>query len=454
MSVVLQGRAPYKRVLTYERVTDETGRPMHKSWGNAIWFDDAVESIGADVMRWLYAAQVPSQNLGFGYGPANEVKRRLLTLWNTYSFFVIYANIDGYEPSFDILSSGPAIEHLRPLDRWILARTQRLIATCRAALDDYDSPRFVRTMESVWEDLSKWYVRLSRSRFWKSEDDVDKKAAYDTLWYCLAQITRLIAPVMPFLADEMWSNLVVAVCKDVPDSVHLAGYPVVTEELADDALLDEMDSVRTVVELGRAARDNASLKVRQPLRAVIVATEDDTKRRQLSMHLDVIREELNVKQVQLATSAEDFAQTEAIPNFRLLGPKYGKDAGRIQALLKDGRYERADGELKVGEWVLTGDEFEVRTRAREGFAVVDGDGFAVALDTEITPELALEGRARDLIRQIQDMRKQASLEMTDRITLTYTDEQADLFDAHRDWIMRETLATSAASGDNLAIERA
>ena len=454
MSVVLEGRAPYERVLTYERVTDETGRPMHKSWGNAIWFDDAVESIGADVMRWLYAAQVPSANLGFGYGPANEVKRRLLTLWNTYSFFIIYANIDGFIPRFETVSSGPEWESAPPIDRWILARTQKLIATCRAALDDYDSPRFVRAVETFWEDLSNWYVRLSRSRFWKSEDDADKKSAYETLWYALVQMTRLIAPVMPFLADDLWSNLVVEVCADAPDSIHLAGYPVVDENLSDDALLDEMDAVRAVVELGRAARDNANMKVRQPLRAVIVATEDDTRRRQLAMHIDLIRSELNVKEVQLATSAEEFAQTEVMPNFRLLGPKYGKDAGRIQALLKDGRYERANGELKVGDWVLTGDEFEVRTRAREGYAVVDGDGFAVALDTEITPELALEGRARDLIRQIQDMRKQAGLEMTDRITIRYTEEQADLFDAHREWILKETLGVSAESGQNLAIERA
>ena len=214
-----------------------------------------------------------------------------------------------------------------------------------------------------------------------------------------------------------------------------------------------MEAVRAVVELGRAARDNANLKVRQPLRAVIVATEDDTRRRQLAMHLDLIREELNVKDVVLATSAEDFAQTEVMPNFRLLGQKYRKDVGRIQQLLKDGAFERADGEVKVGNWVLTADEVEVRTRAREGFAVVDGGGFAVALDTEITPELALEGRARDLIREIQDMRKQGGLEMTDRIRILYPEQHAATFDAHGERIKVETLALSAEQGENLAIER-
>ena len=311
----------------------------------------------------------------------------------------------------------------------------------------------MRLVETYWEDLSNWYVRLSRSRFWKSEDDADKNAAHETLWYCLVQATRLIAPVMPFLADEMWSNLVASVCDDAPASIHLAGYPMVDDALADDALLDEMEAVRAVVELGRAARDNANLKVRQPLRAVIVATEDDTRRRQLAMHLDLIREELNVKDVELATSAEDFAQTEVMPNFRLLGQKYRKDVGRIQQLLKDGAFERADGEVKVGDWVLTADEFELRTRAREGFAVVGGGGFAVALDTEITPELALEGRARDLIREIQDMRKQAGLEMTDRIRILYPDAHAATFDAHGERIKAETLAVSATRGENLAIER-
>src|SRR5439155_23839730 len=214
------------------------------------------------------------------------------------------------------------------------------------------------------------------------------------------------------------------------------------------------EAVRAVVELGRAARAQANLKIRQPLRAVIIATDDDTRRKQVAMHLDLIKRELSVKDVQLATSAENFAQTEVVPNFKVLGPKYGKNLNALSALLRAGKFERSNGQLKAGEWVLEPEEFEMRTRAREGFAVVDGDGFAVALDTEITPELALEGRTRDLIRQIQDMRKQAGLEMTDRIRIIYMDEQAASFDAHRDWIMSETLATSAERGQNLAIERA
>jgi isoleucyl-tRNA synthetase len=454
MGVVLEGRAPYKRVLTYEKVNDETGRPMHKSWGNMIEANEALDHMGADVMRWLYAAQPPAQNLNFGYGPANEVKRRLLTLWNTYSFFIGYATIEGFTPTYDLLVNGPDTTNARALDNWMLARTQRVIADGRAALDEFDTPRFVRVIEGFVEDVSNWYVRLSRPRFWNADDTADTRVAFETLWYALAQLVRLIAPVMPFLAEDIWSNLVVAVCPDAPDSVHLAAYPTVHDSLGDDALLDRMDAVRTVVELGRSARANANVKTRQPLRSVIVATEDDTARSQVAMHVDIVSSELNVKDVQLATSAEEFAQVEVLPNFKVLGPKVGKSVGEIQQLLKRGEFAREDGRVQVGSWTLEEGEFELRTRAREGFAVVDGGGFAVALDTEITPDLAMEGRARDLIRRIQDMRKDADLALTDRIELFYPSEETDVFETHGDWIAAEVLATSTKQGDNLAIERA
>ncbi|MFA5889614.1 MAG: isoleucine--tRNA ligase [Actinomycetota bacterium] len=454
MSVTLDGRSPYKRVLTYEKVNDETGRPMHKSWGNAIWFDEAVETMGADIMRWIYAAQMPAQNLNFGYGPANEVKRRLLTYWNTYAFFITYARIDGFSPRAGLLDDGPDLATARPLDRWILATTQRLVADCRSALDDFDSPRVVRLVESYFEDLSNWYVRLSRSRFWKSRDDIDKTVAYETLWYCLAQLTRCMAPIMPFITDHVWSNLVAESTPGAAQSVHLAGYPTPVSRLADDALAAQMDVVRIVVELGRAARSQANIKIRQPLGAVIVATEDAGARASIQAHIDLVKSELSVKEVRIATSAEDFALVEVIPNFKILGPKYGSDAGRIQQMLRAGDFRREDVRVIVGEWTLDMGEFEVRTRARDGFAVTERDGFAVALDTEITPELALEGRARDLIRSIQDLRKETGLELTDRITVTVPASDADVLNAHGEWIRSETLAVSVSESDALTIERA
>ncbi|MGH8886681.1 MAG: isoleucine--tRNA ligase [Egibacteraceae bacterium] len=462
MSVTLTGRAPYRRVLTYEKVNDETGRPMHKSWGNAIWFDEAVESMGADIMRWLYAAQPPAQNLNFGYGPANDVRRRFLTLWNTYSFLVRYALIDGWAPQLSVLESGPDLSAARPLDRWMVARTQQLIAECRAGLDEFCSPRLVRAAEAFVEDLSNWYVRRSRDRFWGSHG-ADKQVAYETCWYALVQLARCLAPVTPFLADELWERLVVDVCAGAEPSVHLAGYPIVDPALLDEAVLAEMAAVREVVVAGRAARDQAQIKTRQPLAALIVATADAGRRARLQVHADLVTAELSVKELRLVTSSEDFAQTEAVPNFRVLGPRYGPDVQHIQRLLRAGDYEHDGDRLKVGcegaggtpprSWTLEPGEFEVRTRAREGFAVAGGDGFAVALEVTITPELAVEGAARDLIRAVQELRKQADLELTDRIRITYPPSDRDTFAALGDWIRHETLADAADEGPELAINR-
>jgi isoleucyl-tRNA synthetase len=453
MGVVLDGRAPYRRVLTYEKVNDETGRPMHKSWGNAIWFEDAVESMGADVMRWMYAGQNPAQNLSFGYGPARDVKQRLLKLWNSYRFFVTYANADAYRPDYALLADGP--RGARPLDRWLAAAVQRLVADSRDAFDGYDSPRLVRAFEVHLEELSNWYVRLSRSRFWKNEDPDDRRAAYDTLWYALVQALRCVAPVMPFLADELWQNLVRGVCPSAPESVHLAGYPAVNDRLADAELWAAMGSVRAVVTLGHSARNDAGVKLRQPLRSATVATDDPTRRRQIAEHVDLVAAELGVKEVRLAGSSEEFAEVEVMPNLKLLGPKHGRDLGMIRGLLREGEFTVRDGHVDVGDWTLDPGEFELRTRAREGFAVVDGDGFAVALDTEVTPELQLEGLARDAIRHVNELRRQAGFDVSDRVRLTYPADQpvAEAFRVHGGWIAGEVLAEGVQPGVGWHLER-
>ena len=452
MGVVLDGRAPYDRVLTYEKVNDETGRPMHKSWGNAIWFDDAIEEMGADVMRWMYAAQPPAQNLNFGYGPAATVKTRLLRLWNIYAFFVLYANIDDHAPDLAVLESGPATA--RELDRWLVAATQQLIGECTAALDAYDSPRLVGAFEAYVDDLSNWYVRLSRPRFWKSEDAEDKRAAYQSLWYALVQASRCVAPVMPFLADELWQNLVRGACPGAPASVHHAGYPTVDHTLADAALLEQMAAVRSVVTLGHSARNDAGIKLRQPLQAATVVTHDPRRRQAVASHLELVAGELGVKEVHLAESSDEFAEVEVMPILKVLGPKLGRDLSVIRGLLREGQFTLVDGGVDVGDWRLEPGEFELRTRARPGFSVVDGEGFAVVLDTEVTPELALEGTARDLIRTINQMRADAELELTDRIVVTYPDSDGQVTEAfrrHGDWIATETLAVTLEPGDQLRI---
>jgi isoleucyl-tRNA synthetase len=268
---------------------------------------------------------------------------------------------------------------------------------------------------------------------------------------------RCVAPVMPFLADEMWQNLVRGPCADAEPSVHLAGYPEPIDALDDHALVASLDSVRTVVELGRRARSEANLKLRQPLAEVIIATDHADRRRQVGEHVDLIGAELGVKAVRLATSAEEFAQTEVVPLLKVLGPKHGRDLAMIRGLLREGQFELRGDAVQVGDWTLEPGEFELRSRAREGFAVTDGEGFVVALDTEITPELRLEGVVRDLIRQIQDMRKDAGLEITDRIRLTYPQRDGEVtraFAEHGEWIAAETLAVSVEPGAELGIAKA
>jgi isoleucyl-tRNA synthetase len=282
MSVVLddEGRAPYKRVIAYEKVNAEDGRAMHKSWGNAIWFDDAAEEMGADVMRWMYAHQTPSQNLNFGYGPATEIKKRFLTLWNVVSFFTQYANADGWRPSEDLLGSvgDDALRGLgdlaNPLDQWLAARAHQLVAQATSALERWDTPQYTRAVERWFEDLSNWYVRRSRRRFWKAElGEADREQAYSVLWKVLTTTARVLAPGMPFLAEHLWSQLVRPLAgtgNAVPQSVHLAPWPVHDDALASHVLLDEVDAVQRVLALGRAARASSKLKLRQPLQEVLV----------------------------------------------------------------------------------------------------------------------------------------------------------------------------------------
>ncbi len=308
------------------------------------------------------------------------------------------------------------------------------------------------------DDLSNWYVRRLAHALLEVDDADDKRAAYDdALVRAWSRPTRCVAPVMPFLADELWQNLVRGVCPDAPDTVHLSGYPGSDPALADAALVASMSSVRVVVALGHDARNDAGIKLRQPLAEVIVVTADQRRRDQIAAHADLVAAELGVKEVRLTDSSEEFAEVEVMPILQLLGPKYGRDLGMIRGLLQEGEFAVRDGHVDVGDWTLEPGEFELRTRAREGFAVVDGDGFAVALDTEITPELRVEGVARDVIRHVQDLRKQAGLEVTDRIRLAYPEgDQAavEAFSAHGERIAAEVLAVDVTAGAEWSVQRA
>jgi isoleucyl-tRNA synthetase len=447
MSVALVGRAPFRSVLGYEKMLDEHGREMHGSWGNLIPAEDAFERMGADVMRWQYCQQPPDRNLLFGYGPAHEIKRRLLTLWNCVSFLITYASIENWRPRYAELSSGPPSNGLRPLDRWLLARTQQFLEEATVAYEGYLTVNVIRAFDDFVEDVSTWYVRRCRRRFWDGE-----RSAFATLWYALVQGLRVLAPVAPFLTEHLWQNLV-AELDDAPESIFLAGWPEPVDRLRDRALLDEVATGRQVAELARSARQQAGLKLRQPLRRLVVATGDPGRRALVSRQVEDLAGELRVKEVAIAASPTEVAELRATPKLDLVGPRYGPNLPELRRLLSEGNFEVSNGTLRAGGFVLGRGEFTLDYLPKEGWAVEHGDDYIVAVDTRLDDELVLEGRVYDLIRSSQRLRQEEGLEITDRIVLTIAEPHRDLL-VHEDWIKAETLATSIEVGETLAVRKA
>jgi isoleucyl-tRNA synthetase len=437
MAVTLVGRSPYRRVLTYEKLLDENGREMHRSWGNAIDADEAFERMGADVMRRLFCEIPPAQNLKFGYGPASEVERRLLKLWESAKFLVLYGNVGEFRPSYADLGDPPSGE---PLDAWLVARTRRLVDEATSAYDRYWTPAVVRGIDEFVEDLSNWYIRRSRSRFWDGDE-----TALRTLWVALVQTLRVIAPVMPFLADELWRVLVADASEGAPDSVHLAGWPEVVAP--DEQLLEEVAEVRGLVELGRQARAQAGIKLRQPLRQVVVFGAELSP-----AYEKEIKEELRVDEVRFEEDAA--ARVRYKPNLPVLGPRLGPRLPEIRRALERDEFEVEGENLVVDGEVLTPDDvLQERLPVTEGWVVAADGDLSVELDPSIDQELELRGRVLDLVHAVNVMRKEAGLELTDRIALTVPHADRDLL-AHEEHIKRETLATRVELGAALELEKA
>jgi isoleucyl-tRNA synthetase len=421
MSVVLVGRAPFEQVLGYEKMLDQTAREMHGSWGNMIEAEDAFAQMGADVMRWQFCAQPPDRNLLFGFGPGREIKRKLLTLWNSTRFLVDYATIEGFAPTYADLADGPGGE-LQPLDRWLVARTRQLV---REATDGYEEQltfRVVQAFEAYLDDLSNWYIRRSRRRFYGLDE-----AAFRTLWYGLAQSLRVVAPLMPFLTDHLWRNLVP---DDAPDSVHLAGWPALEE--ADEALLAEMAQARLVAELGRRARDASGLKLRQPVRRIVV--EGASLPDELA---EIVRDELRVKELEFGRVE---AELRVKPNLPVLGPRLGKELAAVRGALGRGEFEELEGgRFRALGHELGPEEVLVERTGREGWSVSSESGVTVALETALDADLEREGRMLDLVRLLNSMRKDAGLELTDRIRVTLPESARELL-AYEEQIKAEVLA--------------
>ncbi len=446
MSTIMEGKTPFNVCFGHGSVLAEDGREMHKSWGNAIWFDDAVEAMGADVMRWMYCSCRPENNLLFGYKRAEEIKRRFFNpLWNVYSFFVTYANIDKWTP-----------RHVAPkysrLDRWILSRLQALARDVTDCLEKYDPFNATIFLNQFVEELSRWYVRRSRRRFWKSEADADKYAGYSALYVCLTTLVKIIAPFTPFIAEDMYQNLIRNIDPNAPESVHHNDWPKIDDSYVDEDLMKNMNLVIKVSSLGRSARNNANIKLRQPLLSAKIASEKTTLER-LEGLTDLIKDELNVKELHLTPNKEELIDYEIHPLPQMLGKKYGRkyktictlvekmDANNIAQKLQEG----TPLNVKVNDHEITlfPDEFEIRTKPKKDLALTEEQGIVVGVSTVISEELKKEGLARDIVRRIQNQRKEAGYDITDHIDTYYEtgSKLAEVFAAFRDYISVETLST-------------
>jgi isoleucyl-tRNA synthetase len=458
-TTALTNQPAFLNVFSYALMRDEKGEEMHKSKGNAIWFDDAADQIGVDVMRWLYCTHTPSQNLNFGYHTTDDVRRAfILPLWNSYSFFITYARLDGFDP-LDAATQIPVNERSL-LDRWIISRLNQLVAEVRERVEAWEPNIAADAIQSfVVEELSNWYIRRNRRRFWKSESDLDKAAAYHTLYECLTTLTTLMAPFIPFITEEMYQNLVRAVDSSAPESVHLCDFPVADQAKIDEALSRDMAAVLEVVRLGRSARTEAGIKVRQPLAGIRVYAREQAFMDAVVTLQDQVLEELNIKSVAPLVDLGDVVTYDVKPNLSLLGPKYGRQLGAIRQALAGADHTQVAGTVKAGNSVslaladgstvsLEPAEILVDLKKAPGYAAAQGPNSTVVLDTELSPELIAEGLVRDFIRGVQDARKDAGLRIEDRIELLYEadGDVRNAIETGAETIKAETLATSLAGG--------
>jgi len=453
ISTLLFDEVAFKNVLSLGHIQDAEGRKMSKSLGNIVQPWDVLNAHGADALRWyLYTATPPGVERRFSSDLVGEVIRSFtLTLWNVYSFFVTYANLDKPTVSTLPIAAGD-------LDRWLLSELNVLVRDVTKAYENYDVPNATRPISAFVEKLSTWYLRRSRRRFWKSESDSDKQAAYSTLYTALVTVAKLLAPSMPFLADELYQNLVRSVDGDAPESVHLAEWPEVLPEMIDESLNRDMALVVRLVSLGHSARQKANRKVRQPLAEAAFSVGNSYERKAVETYADLFTDELNVKHVRLLDSSTEAISHTVKPLPKQLGQRYGNKFPAIQKAILATNTEEAAHTLLAGKslrvqvdgetYDVLPDEVEVKALAKEGFAVAEEGAYVAALVTELTPELVEEGLAREFVRRVQDLRKSAGLDVADRIEL-FVEASAGLksaIEAHRDYITAETLTSDLVLG--------
>ena len=452
-STLLFNKAPYENVIVLGHVQDENGQKMSKSKENAVDPFDALETYGADAIRWyFYTASAPWIPKRFSGKLVQEGQRKFMgTLWNTYAFFVLYANIDAFDASKHTLD----YEKLAVMDKWILSRLNSAVKEVDDDLANYRIPEAAKALDAFVDDMSNWYVRRSRERFWAKGMEQDKINAYMTLYTCLVTICKAAAPMIPFMTEEIYQNLVRSVDANAPESIHLCDYPVVNEQWIDTELETNMDELLKIVVMGRACRNTANIKNRQPIGQMYVKAEKDLP----EFYLDIIADELNVKKVSFTSDVEAFTTYTFKPQLRTVGPKFGKFLKGIQQALAelDGNAAmaslKADGVLRLPEVdasiELSEEDLLIAMTQKDGYVTENDPSMTVVLDTNLTEELLEEGFVREIISKIQTMRKEADFEVMDQIAVYYqgSEKVNSIFTKNCDTIKKEVLATEITSGD-------
>ena len=452
-STLLFNKAPYKNVIVLGHVQDENGQKMSKSKGNAVDPFDALNKYGADAIRWyFYINSAPwLPNRFHGKAVVEGQRKFMSTLWNTYAFFVLYADIDNFDPTKYELN----YDQLPVMDKWLLSRLNTTVQAVDNDLANYKIPEAARALQEFVDEMSNWYVRRSRERFWAKGMEQDKINAYMTLYHALVTIAKTAAPMIPFMTEDIYQNLVRSVDKDAPESIHLCDFPTVNEAWIDKDLEADMKELLEIVVLGRACRNTANIKNRQPIGTMYVKAE----KKMSEFYTDIIADELNVKEVKFADDVESFISYSFKPQLRTVGPKYGKLLGGIRQALTDINGTAAMNELRTNgvlkldingnDVELTEEDLLIETAQTEGY-VSESDGeTSVVLDTNLTPELIEEGFVREIISKIQTMRKEAGFEVMDKIKVYAhgNDKIQEVMKAHEDEIKSEVLADEMVLGE-------
>ena len=452
-STLLFNKAPYKNVIVLGHVQDENGQKMSKSKGNAVDPFDALNKYGADAIRWyFYINSAPwLPNRFHGKAVVEGQRKFMSTLWNTYAFFVLYANIDNFDATKYTLN----YDKLPVMDKWLLSKLNTMVKTVDADLDSYKIPEAARALQEFVDDMSNWYVRRSRERFWAKGMEQDKINAYMTLYTALVTVAKAAAPMIPFMTEDIYQNLVRSIDTDAPESIHLCDYPEVNEAWIDKDLEANMEELLEIVVLGRACRNTANIKNRQPIGTMYVKAEKAMDK----FYTDIIADELNVKEVKFADDVESFISYSFKPQLRTVGPKYGKLLNGIRTALSEIDGTAAMKELRdngvlvldiAGNRVeLAEEDLLIETAQSEGYVTETDGETSVVLDTNLTPELIQEGFVREIISKVQTMRKEAGFEVMDKIIVYAKDNDKimDIMKANQDEIKREVLAENIVLGE-------